>query len=471
MLAPDSMTILLFAGVIAVLLVSLLLLFRSQQTLQQRLLSLSLSEAGALERASGLQRQVELLSVRQREFESENQELQQIRVRLETEMRALSESLDNERRQITDAKQNLQDSFKSLAATALEGNNRQFIELAKATLAKESEMAKGDLEKRQLAIDGLLLPFRETLERFQSQAQQLETERQRSYTTVESELRRVVEASQTLSKQTAALKDALKRPHVRGRWGEVQLRNCIELSGMSEFADVNFQDVSVDDDGTRLIPDMTVRMPGSRFVVVDAKTPIDAFISSLEATTDEARATEMLRHGRQVKDHVKKLSTRAYNEGLKDSADFTVLFLPNESFLYAALETQPDLVEYALQKKILIATPPTLIGLLKVIRFGWNEEKLAQNAQEISDAAIKLHKRLADFVEAFEDVGLHLEKAKSQFEVGRKRLHSQVLVQARRLEALGTKSNKEIEIDESLLTSSSKVIEISSGVTGTNEPL
>ena len=306
--------------------------------------------------------------------------------------------------------------FKGLADDSLKANNQYFAELMK--------------------------PLKEQIDKFHDHSQKLEVDRQKSYTRVEDELKRVIQSNFELQNQTKALKDALKKPHIRGRWGELQLKNCIELAGMSEYADVNFQDHTTLDDGQRLIPDMTVRMPGGRIVVVDAKTPIDAFMSSLEATTDTDRDNEMLRHGRHVKDHVKKLSSRAYSEALKDSPDFTVMFLPNESFLYAALETQPDLVEYALQKKILVATPPTLVGLLKVIRFGWNEERLTENAERISEAGQELHKRLVDFVSAYINVGKHLDKAKSEFEVGLSRLESRVIVQARRLEKLGAKSTK-----------------------------
>jgi DNA recombination protein RmuC len=189
---------------------------------------------------------------------------------------------------------------------------------------------------------------------------------------------------------------------------------------------------------------MTVRRPGGRIVIVDAKTPLEAFMSSLEATHDEARASELVRHGRHVKDHVKKLSQKAYNENLKSAADFTIMFLPNESFLYAALETEPDLMEFAIQKKILIATPPTLIGLLKVIRYGWNEDKLAENAQRISEVGSELHKRVVDFVETFMDIGKHLAKAKTEYDAGLVRLESRVITQARRLEKLGAKSSKDL---------------------------
>jgi DNA recombination protein RmuC len=191
---------------------------------------------------------------------------------------------------------------------------------------------------------------------------------------------------------------------------------------------------------------MTVRMPGGRIVIVDAKTPIDAFLAALEATDDTLRATELARHARHIKERIKELAKKAYPEKLKNSADFTVLFLPNESFLFAALETQPDIVELALQQKVLIATPPTLIGLLKVIRYGWNEQKLAENAQRISEAGAELHKRLFDFIEAFTGIGKHLEKAQAEYQTGLTRLQSRVLPKARDLEKLGAKSGKTLQL-------------------------
>lgn len=318
----------------------------------------------------------------------------------------------------------------SMAASALKGNAETFLNLAKSNLEQTSEVSKLEMEK-------LLNPVKESLEK-------LEAERKKSYTSVEIELKKIAEMGSTLNRETRALKDALKRPHVRGRWGEVQLKNCIELAGMSEFADVSYQDVTSDSEGKLHIPDMTVRMPGGRVIVVDAKTPLEAFISALEAQEESVRITEFARHGQQVKDHVKKLSSRAYTDALKNSADFTVMFLPNESFLYAALESQPDLMEFALQKKVLIATPPTLIGLLKVIRFGWNEEKLAENASRISEVGAELHKRLCDFTDAFINIGKHLDKAKSEYESGKTRLQSRVIKQAEKLEKLGTKSHKSL---------------------------
>lgn len=320
----------------------------------------------------------------------------------------------------------------------------------KALTALEIETAelraqRGSKETMTDTFKGLAsTALNEALNQYQNHLAILEKDRARTIQSLDLELKKVSEANLSLARETSALKDALKKPHVRGRWGEVQLRNCIELAGMSEYADVSFQDVT-SEDGARHIPDMIVRMPGGRRVIVDAKTPIEAFLNSLEATTDEGRRAEMVRHGKHVKEHVKKLSTRAYNDILKDTADFTVLFLPNESFLYAALEAEPDIVEFALSKKVVIATPPTLIALLKVVRHGWSEQKLAENARQISEMGQELHKRLCDFVDSFSTVGKHLEKAKEEFEKGRARLESRVLVQARRFEALGAKSAKTLD--------------------------
>ncbi|OQW51153.1 MAG: hypothetical protein A4S09_10660 [Proteobacteria bacterium SG_bin7] len=338
----------------------------------------------------------------------------------------------------------LQNKFQSLATNALDDNAKRFLELAKTTLEKESLQANHKFQD-------LVKPIETVLNTYQKNIDELEKERQKSYFKVESELQKVAVSNQQLTQSTLALKDALKRPHVRGRWGEMQLKNCIELAGMSEFADITFQDAQTDDEGGRLIPDMTVKMPGGRVVLVDAKTPIDAFLAYLDSPSDEQKRIELTRHGKHIREHINKLSLKEYGQRFDNTADMTVMFLPNESFLYAALESQSDLVEYALTKKILVATPPTLIGLLKVIRFGWNEEKLAENARAISEVGSELHKRIATFVEGFSKMGDSIRRANDEYEMGLKRLNSQVLTQARKLETLGAKSTKELlSLEESL---------------------
>jgi len=356
---------------------------------------------------------------------------------LENELAGKGDALDKVSSQ-------MRDTFQALAHQTLEGQTKQFLEVAQQTLARHTDLAKSDLDKRQAGIDHLLTPLKKTLDTLQSQTQEMERYRQKSYATVESELRRVIENSAMLSQETRALKNALTKPNVRGRWGEMQLKNCIELAGMSEFADVSFQDVNRIDAETTLIPDMIVKMPGGRIVIVDSKTPLDSFLASLEATTEDERNVELRKHGVQIKEHVRKLSQKSYSEMLANSADFTVLFLPNESFLYAALETQPDLVEFALEKKILVATPPTFIGLLKVIRFGWNEDRLAKNSEKIRDLGKEMHKRLVEFVDHYMAIGKHLEAATGKYDEGLKRLNSRVLVQMRKMEKLGVKGAKDL---------------------------
>ncbi len=373
----------------------------------------------------------------------ENTDIKNQSTELNLMIKHLETQIESEKEFMKQSTENLKDTFNALASKALEGNNQQFLDLAKSILDKETNIAKNELDKKESSISNLVKPLTQVLNKYETQLSTIEKERQKSYINIENELKKVSLSSQNLSHQTEALKNALKKPHVRGRWGEIQLKNCIELSGMSEYSDVSFQDIHTVDE-KKLIPDMTVKMPGGRLVVVDAKTPLDAFLSSLEATTDEEKHTQLVRHGKHVKGHIQSLSTKAYSDAVENSADFTVMFLPNESFLYAALETEPDLVEYAIQKKILIATPPTLIGLLKVIRYGWNEEKLAENAQKISQAGAELHKRVCDFMDAFTSIGKHLDKAKDEYSKGLTRIESRVLVQAERLEKLGAKSNKDL---------------------------
>ena len=427
---------------------------KRERQLQDELINLRTSEARAQEAKSQLEGQVGKLSTQFEEQSEKNSTLQSEKARLETELQNVQARLKEEREQLDQAQKRLQESFESLAAKALRGNSEQFIQLAQETFKREQQAATSDLEKRQTAIQTLVGPLKESLEQYQKRVSDIELARTRAYTSIEDQLKTFSELSQNLSKETSALKDALKKPHIRGRWGEVQLKNCVELAGMSEYSDVTFQDSTDGAEGNRLIPDMTVRMPGGRLVVVDCKTPIDAFLASLEAQNDDVRQAEMIRHGKHVKSHVQTLATKDYGKNIEGAADFTVMFLPNESFLYAALESEPDLVEFALQKKVLIATPPTLIGLLKVIRYGWNEEKLAENASRISKEGQELHKRICDFVDAYVNVGKHLDKAREEYDKGMSRLERRVLVQARRLEKLGAKSHKDLppglgELEES----------------------
>ena len=368
-------------------------------------------------------------------------------VQLREQIRQKDQDLALEAGKLEVIKEELEKSFAHAANEALKGSNQEFLKMAELTLSQHQQKANHQLENKRNEISQVVDPLKETLGQFYKEVTTMEKERQRSYALVENEIKKMVEVSTSLSSETRALTNALKKPNVRGRWGEIQLKNCVELAGMSEFSDFTMQKAN-DINGKVLIPDMVVKMPTGRIVVVDAKTPLDAFLESLETSDESKRREYMVNHGKQVREHVVKLSRKSYGEQFEQSADFTIMFLPNESFLYAALETQADLVEFALDKQILIATPPTFVGLLKVVRHGWNEERLNKNAQEISKIGIELHKRVGDFMDAYLDIGISLDKAHEQYELGLKRLNSRVIPQAKKMEKLGAKSHKELSLSQ-----------------------
>jgi DNA recombination protein RmuC len=247
-----------------------------------------------------------------------------------------------------------------------------------------------------------------------------------------------------VAKQAGALKDALKRPNVRGRWGEVQLKICVELAGMEEHCDVEFQETSLSAEDEALRPDMIVRMPGGRKIAVDSKTPMVHFLSYIDASTDDERQTALVNHGRSVKKHVGDLAKTDYMQKIAESPDFVVMFLPNESFLAMALEKEPALMEEALKKKVLVATPGTLIGLLKVVQFGWNEQKMAQNAQRIADEGSRLNGEIVKFLADFARLSVALNSVNEAFGNSRRRVENQIAKSSLNLTALGAKNRSSL---------------------------
>lgn len=363
-------------------------------------------------------------------------DLQQVNEQLGTEResrRKQEEALERREKQLESDESRIRDTIQVLAQNVVDQNSEAFLKKAEARM-----------ELHQRTFEGTLLPLKESLKRIDEQAQTLESARQKAFGEIAKGLENVVASAQTVAREAGGLKDALKKPHVRGRWGEAQLQNCMELAGMSEHCDITFQE-SFDVEDGRLIPDMTVKMPGGRLIVVDAKTPREAFDEYIEAADDETRKAALLRHGRQVLSHVESLAKKDYGTKKDHSPDFVVMFLPNESFLYAALEGQPNLVEAALAKRILIASPPTLVGLLKVVRYGWTETRLADDAQKIAKEGATLHKRISAVFANFATLGKNLDNARSAFDAAQYNMNSRVLVSARRLEALGASSGKSVD--------------------------
>jgi len=312
---------------------------------------------------------------------------------------------------LEDARTQLANSFHALSADALRKNNQSFLELAKETLGTFQESAKGDLEKRQQAISEIVTPVRESLAKVDAQINELEKNRVGAYESLHEQVKSLLETQQQLRAETGNLVKALRAPSVRGRWGEVQLRRVVEMAGMVDHCDFFEQQSVTGDDGGMLRPDLLVRLPGDKTIVVDSKTPVAAYLDALEAPDETTRVECLARHAAHVRNHIEALSRKAYWEQFDPTPEFVVLFLPGEMFFSAALERDPTLIEYGAEKRVILATPTTLIALLKAIFFGWRQQKLTKNAQEISKLGRALYSRLCTMGGHMEKLGKSLGKS------------------------------------------------------------
>jgi len=392
------------------------------------------------------QARAELAGERER-LETLRAEIGQLRAR-EAE---LATRLDEEREQmaekealLAEAQKKLADAFRGLASEALSQNNRMFLDLAKERLDAVRQEAAGDLEQRKQAIESLVGPMREQLARYEKGLQELESSRQAAYGQLGQQILGLADSQQNLVRETSRLVTALRRPEVRGNWGEVQLRRTVEFAGMVDRVDFLTQETVGGDEG-RLRPDMVVKLPGGKQVVVDAKAPLDAFLSAVEAADEEVRREHLVRHAKQVRTHLTKLSEKRYWDQFDDAPEFVVLFLPGEAFFAAALEQDPALIEDAFKQSVLITTPATLVALLKTVAYGWRQETLAANAREISDVARELYDRVRVFAEHLDRVGKGLEGAVKAHNDAARSFASRVVPQGRRLESLEAAPAKRLE--------------------------
>ena len=352
-------------------------------------------------------------------------------------------------------------AFSELANQSLKSNSENFLRLAEQNLGAQQEKAKHDLGEREKAVENMVKPIQNALEAAQKQISELEKARSEAYGSIRSQLGAMQDSQNSLRQETQNLVNALRRPEVRGRWGEITLRRLVELAGMVEHCDFQEQVHSVGE-GQIIRPDMIVRMPDQRELVVDVKTPLDAYLEAVEAENDTQRKLGLERHAKNVRAHIRMLASKAYWEQFDESPEFVILFIPGDQFLSAALNEQPDLIEYALSKQIILATPTSLVALLKAVAYGWRQLALADNAKEIRVLAEDLYGRLATFVGHMNRVGRQLASSVDHYNKAVGSLERNVLPGARKFVELGIHEKKSIEKLESLEPVPRTMIESSS---------
>jgi DNA recombination protein RmuC len=367
-------------------------------------------------------------------------ELAQARAAIQT-----NEALVQEREQALElAALRVRAGFDAAAAEALRGNSEVFLQMARQTLAQQTQLAERNLTEREKAVEGMLAPVREALQRTHEQIARIEKERAETFGALRTSIESVALGQQALQRETRNLVTALRRPEVRGQWGEMTLRRLAELAGMVEHCDFVEQVHVAGEDGA-LRPDMIVNMPDGRQLVVDVKTPLDAYLSAVEAPDDLARDAALKRHAQAVTERVRALASKAYWAQFEHSPDFVVLFIPGDQFLAAAVAEVPSLLEDAVRRHVIIATPTSFVALLKAVAYGWRQNALAENAARIQELAEDLYKRLARFGDHMARVGRALGQSVDAYNSAVGSLERQVLPGARKFTELGLRPEKEID--------------------------
>jgi len=375
-----------------------------------------------------------------------------LKATLDSERHAASERIA----ELEKARASLSETFGALSNKALKDNSVEFLKLAQENLKQFQIQAQNNLTEKEKSFESLVKPIKETLEKTEKQIREMEMERKQAHSSLTQHLNTMLEAHQALQGETRNLVNALRRPEVRGQWGELTLKRLAELAGMVEHCDFYEQEHTATEHGS-LRPDMIVRMPGQREIVVDVKTPLDAYISATETTDEAQRTLHLQRHTKNVRERVKELSSKGYWAQFKHSPDFVVLFIPGEQFLSAALDNDPKLLEYAMQQKVILATPTSLVALMRAIAYGWRQESLAKNADQIREIGSELYHRLAIFTEHLSKIGKSLTSSVQSFNKAVGSLDTRILPSAKKFTELGITSEKPIESVKQIETSTRSI--------------
>ncbi len=409
-------------------------------------------------RAAGLSGQIGALRAELEERKAEVAELQ--RTLRESESKSaeanarsdeLRRAIEEQRTLLQQARDALTDAFQSIAAEALSRNSERFLALARENLGAIEQRALADLDARHKAIEGVVVPLKESLQKMDDQLRALESSRGQAYAALSTQLKSLVDTQDDLRAETANLVNALRTPAVRGRWGEIQLKRVVEIAGMVKYCDF-IEQPNLDGPDGKLRPDLRVLLPGGRNLIIDAKVPLQAYLDALQAANDEGKLARLKDHARQVREHMTKLAAKSYWDYLKPTPEFVVLFLPGESFFSAALEADPSLIEYGAGQRVILATPTTLIALLRAVAYGWRHQQLAENSQQISELSKELYQRLAAVAGLLADLGRGMKGCVDKYNRVVGSLESRVLPAARRFKELGVSGKEEIALLEPLNT-------------------